>query len=91
MQIYGWRQEQNFYACLRNDIFGQAFYNNCLRRLKTIMEESKKRKLEEKLRELLMYAKQTSSKKQQVEIRLSGTKVIRRRKGSPDIQILQGV
>jgi len=54
------------------------------------MEESKKRKLEEKLSEMLMYDKQTSNKKQHVAIRLSGAKVIRRRKGSSDIQILQG-
>jgi hypothetical protein len=90
LQIYDWCQEQNIYAWLRNDIFGQAFYNNYLLRLKTIMEESKKRKLEEKLREMLMYEKQNSNKKQHVAIRLSGAKVIRRRKGSSDIQILQG-
>ncbi len=55
------------------------------------MEERKKRKLEEKLREMLMHEKQKSNKKQPVEIRLSGAKVIRRRNGSSDIQILQGV
>ncbi len=51
------------------------------------MEESKKRKLEEKLREMLIYEEQTSNKKQHVESKLSGVKVIRRRKGSPDVQI----
>ncbi len=43
------------------------------------MEKNKKRKLEEKLREMIIYEEQTSNKKQQVVSKLSGAKVIRRR------------
>ncbi len=52
------------------------------------MEKNKKRKLEKKLREMLMYEERASNKKQHIESKLSGAKVIRRRKGSPDMQIL---
>ena len=51
------------------------------------MEESKKRMLEEKLREMLMSKDQAAAKPQPVENRLIGAMVIRRRKGSPDIQV----
>ncbi len=51
------------------------------------MEESKKRLLEEKLRELLLSEDQAGSKPQPIEKKLIGAMVIRRRKGSPDIQI----
>lgn len=51
------------------------------------MEESKKRMLEEKLRQMLMSEDQAAGNQSPVENRLIGAVVIRRRKGSPDVQI----
>ena len=51
------------------------------------MEESKRREIEKKLRELLMAQDQISNENQQVDSRLIGARVIRRRKGLPDMRI----
>ena len=51
------------------------------------MEESKRREIEKKLRQLLMAEDSTPNENQQADSRLIGARVIRRRKGSPDMRI----
>lgn len=51
------------------------------------MEESKRKELEEKLRNMLMTEDKVQHNNEQILNRLCGAKVIRRRKGSPDVAI----
>lgn len=51
------------------------------------MEESKRKEIEEKLRKMLMSEDKTQHKNEQIWNSLSGARVIRRRKGSPDVAI----
>jgi len=51
------------------------------------MEESKRREIEQKLRTMLMSEEQAEHKDEEVKNRLCGAKVIRRRKGLPDVAI----
>ncbi|MBT3311101.1 MAG: hypothetical protein HN737_12090 [Desulfobacterales bacterium] len=52
------------------------------------MEENKRKKIEDKLRAMLMHENQPQDEKHQTGNKFSGVKVIRRRKGSPDLQIV---
>ena len=51
------------------------------------MEESKIMKIEEKLRKMLMSKEQEQNNNKQVNSKLNGARVIRRRKGLPDMLI----
>jgi hypothetical protein len=51
------------------------------------MDENKKKKLEERLREMIISEDQKLNEKPRPKSKTSGAKVIRRRKGSPDLQI----
>jgi hypothetical protein len=52
------------------------------------MEEAKRKRLEEKLRQMFMDADQSEDKSRlPTEIKTSGPRVIRRRKGTPDMQV----
>jgi hypothetical protein len=51
------------------------------------MEESKRREMEKKLRAMLISEEQTQHKDEQVTNGLCGARVIRRRKGVPDVAI----
>lgn len=51
------------------------------------MEESKRRKIEEKLRKMLMSEDKAQHKNDQIKYGLCGARVIRRRNGSPDVAI----
>ena len=52
------------------------------------MEKNKRKQIEEKLRQLIMHDNQPQEKPKSTEKRPTGAKVIRRRKGTPDMQIL---
>ena len=51
------------------------------------MEENKRKKLEAQLRQMFVMEDQLQNKNHPVEMRTSGVKVIRRRKGAPDRKI----
>lgn len=51
------------------------------------MEESKRREIEKKLRAMLMSEEQAQHKNEQIKNGLCGARVIRRRKGLPDVAI----
>lgn len=51
------------------------------------MEESKRREIEKKLREMLRSEEQTQHNNEQIKNGLCGARVIRRRNGSPDVAI----
>ncbi len=51
------------------------------------MEEEKRKKIEAEFRKLLMFANQAEEKNPPVKRKSKGVRVIRRRKGSPDLQI----
>ena len=51
------------------------------------VEESKRREIEEKLRTMLMSQEYAEHKDEPVKNKLCGAKVIRRRKGMPDVAI----
>ena len=51
------------------------------------MEEEKRKMIEAKFRKLLMFENQAEVKKPTPKPKFKGVRVIRRRKGSPDLQI----
>jgi hypothetical protein len=51
------------------------------------MEESKRREIERKLRAMLRSEEQAEQKDKQIKNGLCGARVIRRRKGLPDVAI----
>jgi hypothetical protein len=51
------------------------------------MDEAKKQQLEAKLRQMLLSASQAQKVERPTPSKLQGTRVIRRRKGEPDMQI----
>lgn len=51
------------------------------------MEEAKRKQIEAKLNELLAQSAQAKEKKAPAKSTLSGVRVIRRRKGKPDLHI----
>ncbi len=51
------------------------------------MEQDKRKKIEEKLRQMLAIENQSKDEKGLATIRHRGVRVIRRRKGAPDMQI----
>jgi hypothetical protein len=51
------------------------------------MEAEKKKRIEAQLRQLLQKANQTQKEERIAESRPAGIRVIRRRKGQPDLQI----
>ena len=55
-----------------------------------IMEESKRREIEEKLQAMLISEEHAQHKNEQSKNKLSGATVIRRRKGLPDVAIAYG-
>ena len=52
------------------------------------MEKDKRKKIEDKLREMLTLENQPKNEKRPSGNKLSGVRVIRRRKGAPDLQIV---
>jgi hypothetical protein len=66
--------------------FRQELYNDCGRKERT-MEESKRNEIEEKWRKMLMTTDESQHKDEQSWKKLCGARVIRRRKGSPDVAI----
>jgi hypothetical protein len=53
-----------------------------------MMEENRKRELEEKLRQMIMLENQPQEENRQAIKKLNGAMVIRRRKGTPDMKVL---
>lgn len=51
------------------------------------MDEAKKKQLEAKLRQMFLSASQAQKDERPTLCKLRGTRVIRRRKGEPDMQI----
>ena len=51
------------------------------------MEESQRKKIEERLREMLRSEEQVQHNNEQIKNALCGARVIRRRSGSPDVAI----
>ncbi len=51
------------------------------------MEESKRKELEEKLRKMLITEQEAEQRIEQMKNRPSGARVIRRRKGLPDLAV----
>ena len=54
------------------------------------MEESRIREIEEKLRKMLISEEHDNNKNEQIQNTLCGARVIRRRKGLPDVAIVGG-
>ncbi len=52
------------------------------------MKESRKRELEEKLRQMIMLENQPQKENRPTIKKLNGAMVIRRRKGTPDMKIV---
>lgn len=52
------------------------------------MEENKKKKIEDRLRQMCILEKQMNDKDQVAKDKTIGAKVIRRRKGAPDRRIV---
>lgn len=52
------------------------------------MEEDKRKKIEDKLRQMILLENKSQDETQSVKIKPSGARVIRRRKGLPDMQIV---
>ncbi len=51
------------------------------------MEEEKRKMIEAKFRKMLKFANQAEEKTPPIKTKAKGVRVIRRRKGSPDLQI----
>jgi hypothetical protein len=53
-----------------------------------MMKESRKKELEERLRQMIMLENKPQEENRQAIKKLNGAMVIRRRKGTPDIKVL---
>ncbi len=52
------------------------------------MDENRMKEIEEKLHQMIVFANKSKDKNQRAKSKSNGAKVIRRRKGSPDIKVV---